>query len=81
MNKASLKLRKRRSNKLHPSKSFIKRTQNPTLEARKHQAADEELRNRVTEIENTRARRWHPTGKKWYSPLKILLGFFHPAFR
>eukprot|EP01043_Picozoa_sp_COSAG02_P004529 COSAG02_NODE_119_length_35335_cov_12.823192_9_plen_410_part_00 len=72
--------KRQRRKKLHPSKTFVIRTQHPSLEARKENAADEALRDCVTALE-TQGDWWHPTGRSWRSPLKILLGVCHPAYR
>eukprot|EP00941_MAST-03F_sp_MAST-3F-sp1_P002604 g2604.t1 len=74
------RLKKKRNKRLHPSKSFIIRTQHPSLDARKAIAEDDALRANVAMVESS-SDNWHPTGRHFFSPLKILLGILHTAFR
>lgn len=72
---------KKRNSKLHPTRTFIIKAANHAVDERRDKAEDEALRDGVMAIEQDRLDDWHPTGRKWYTPLKIILGIAHPAFR
>jgi hypothetical protein len=83
---AKLGLKKRRAkrssnSKLHPTGSFIVRAANHAVDGRSDKAEDEALRDQVMTIEKSGLDDWHPTGRGWITPLKIIMGGLHPAFR
>jgi len=74
--------KKKPGNRLHPFNpfgSFLIRASHKAVSSRVEKAEDEDLKLHLKAIEADG--RWHPTGRKWWTPLLIILGFFHPAYR
>ena len=65
--------------KLHPTGSFLVRASHKAVSNKVEKAEDEDLKTQLKSIEKEGG--WHPTKQRWWTPLLIILGAFHPVYR